>query len=160
MPNKRRREQLKSARAASLEVYKKRRSEANSLPNSAQLRVDDRKLSTSTADTTDTEGESGTWLWNESANETDSDTEDEENGNHEKKLEGNESRTEEAVSSEVHKVEIKWSREGQDKLRGGYGKVSKRTQMRHQKSAREFLQNIRYLGIMATKSRPGHEFNS
>lgn len=154
MPNKRRREQLKSARAASLEVYKKRRSEANSLPNSAQLRVDDRKLST--ADTTDTEGESGTWFWNESANETDSDTEDEENGNHEKDLEGNESRTEEAVSSEVHKVEIKWSREGQDKLRGGYGKGSKRTQMRHQKSAREFLQNIRYLGIMATKSRPGH----
>lgn len=160
MPNKRRREQLKSARAASLEVYKKRRSEANSLPNSAQLWVDDRKLSTSTADTTDTEGESGTSLWNESANETDSDTEDEENGNHEKDLEGNESRTEEAVSSEVHKVEIKWSREGQDKLRGGYGKGSKRTQMRHQKSAREFLQNIRYLGIMATKSRPGQEFNS
>ena len=82
MPNKRRREQLKSARAASLEGFKKRRSEANSLPNSAQLRVDDRKLST--ADTTDTEGESGTWLWNESANETDSDTEEGENGNHEK----------------------------------------------------------------------------
>lgn len=135
MPNKRRREQLKSARAASLEVFKKRRSEANSLPNSAQLRVDDRKLST--ADTTDTEGESGTWLWNESANETDSDTEEGENGNHEKDLEGNESKIEEAVSSEVHKVEIKWSREGQDKLRGGYGKGSKRTQMRHKKSARE-----------------------
>ena len=135
MPTKRRRKQLKSARAASLEVFKKRRSEANSLPNSAQLRVDDRELST--ADTTDTEGESETWFWNESANETDSDTEEEGNGNHEKDLEGDESRTEEAVSSEVHKVEIKWSREGQDKLCGGYGKGSKRTQMRHQKSARE-----------------------
>lgn len=109
------------------------------LPNSAQL---DRKLSntidtTDTTDTTDTEDESGTWFWNESANETDSDTEEEGNGNHENDLEGNESRTEEAVSSEVPKVEIKWNREGEDKLRGRYGKGSKRTRMRQQKSARE-----------------------
>ena len=108
MPTKRRRKRLKSARAASLEVFKKRRSEASPLPNPAQLRVDDHKLST--ADTTDTEGESGTWFWNESANETDSDTEEEGNGNHEKDLKGDESSTEEAVSSEVHKVEIEWSR--------------------------------------------------
>ena len=52
-------------------------------------------------------------------------------------LKGDESRTEEAVSSEFYKVEIKWSSEGQDKLCGGYGKGSKRTPMRHQKSARE-----------------------
>ena len=93
------------------------------LPNSAQLRIDDRKLSTAdttnTDDTDDTENESGTWFWNESANETDSDTEEEGNGNHENDLEGDESRTEEAASSEIHKVEIKWNREGEDKLRGG-----------------------------------------
>ena len=46
MPSKRRREQWKSARAASLEVFKKRRLEASLLPNSAQLKIDDRKLST------------------------------------------------------------------------------------------------------------------
>lgn len=136
MLSKRWREQLKSARAISLKVCKKRRLEASLLPNSAQL---DRKLSNTidTTDTTDTEDESGTWFWNESANETDSDTEEEGNGNHENDLEGNESRTEEAVSSEVPKVEIKWNREEEDKLRGGYGKGSKRTRMRQQKSARE-----------------------
>ena len=103
MPTKRRREQLKSARAASLEVFKKRRSEASPLSNSTQLRVDDHKLSI--ADTTDTGGESGICFWDESANETDS--EEEGNGDHEMNLKGDESRTEEAVSSEVHKVEVK-----------------------------------------------------
>lgn len=87
MPSKRRREQWKSARAASLEVFKKRRLEASLLPNSAQLRIDDRKLSTAdttnTDDTDDMDNESGTWFWNKSANETDSDTEEEGNGNHE-----------------------------------------------------------------------------
>ncbi len=53
------------------------------------------------------------------------------NGNHEMDLKSDESRTEEAVTSEVHKVEIKWSREGQDKLRGRDEKGSKKTQMRH-----------------------------
>ena len=92
--------------------------EASLLPNSAQLRIDDRKLSTAdTTNTDDTDNESGTWFWNESANETDSDTEEEGNGNHENDLEGDESRTEEAASSEIHKVEIKWNREGEEKLR-------------------------------------------
>lgn len=139
MPSKRRREQWKSARAASLEVFKKRRLETSLLPTSAQLRIDDRKLSTAdttnTDDTDDTENESGTWFWNESANETD--TEEEGNGNHENDLEEDESKTEEAASSGIHKVEIKWNREGEEKLRGGYGKGSRRTQMRKQKSTRE-----------------------
>ena len=87
MSSKRRREQWNSARAASLEVFKKRRLEASLLPNSAQLRIDDRKLSTAdTTNTDDTDNESGTWFWNESANETDSDTEEEGNGNHKNDL--------------------------------------------------------------------------
>ena len=54
-----------------------------------------------------TDNESGTWFWNKSANKTDSDIEEEGNRNHENDLEGDESRTEEAASSELHKVEIK-----------------------------------------------------
>ncbi len=81
--------------------------------------------------------ESGIWFWNESANEIDSDIEEERNGNHENNLQGNKSRTEEVVSSEVPKIEIKWNKEGGDKLCGGYRKGSKRTRMRQQKSARE-----------------------
>lgn len=65
------------------------------------------------------------------------DIKEERNGNYEKDLEGNESRTKDAFSSKVHKVEIKWSRERQDKLHGRYGKRSKRTQIRYQKSAWE-----------------------
>ena len=105
MPSKQRRKQWKSARAASFEVFKKKRLEASSLPNSVQLRIDDRKLSTTNTD--DTDNESGTWFWNKSANKTDSDIEEEGNRNHENDLEGDESRTEEAASSELHKVEIK-----------------------------------------------------
>ena len=161
MPTKRRRKQLESARAASLEVFKKRRSEASPLPNLAQLRVDDHKLST--ADTADTKGESGTWFWNESANKTDLDTEKEGNDDHKMNLKGNESRTKEAVSSEVHKVEIKWSREGQDKLRGDIERGQRELNETSKISSgirERGLQKIRYSGIMATKSRPGHDFNS
>ena len=69
---KRQRQHLKAAKTASIESFKKRKLEASSLPRSAQLQIDDDKLSTS-----DTEGESGIWFWNESANETDSDSEEE-----------------------------------------------------------------------------------
>lgn len=47
------------------------------------------------------------------------------------------SRTEQAVSPKVSKVEIRWNKEGEQNLHGGYGKGSKRTQMRHNKSARD-----------------------
>ena len=54
---------------------KKRKVETSLVLNSAQLEIDDDKLSTT--DRSDTEGESGTWFWNESANESDLNTEDE-----------------------------------------------------------------------------------
>ena len=144
MPSKQRRKQWKSARAASFEVFKKKRLETSLPPNLAQLRIDDRKLSTAdttnmdnTDNTDNTDNESGTWFWNESANKTDSDTEEERNGNHENDLKRDESKTKEAASSETHKVEIKWNREREEKLCRGYRKGSRRTQMRKQKSARE-----------------------
>lgn len=67
----------------------------------------------------------------------DLDTKKERNGNYERNLEGNESRTKEIFSSEVYNVEIKLSREAQDKLCEEYRKGSKRTQMRYQKLAWE-----------------------
>lgn len=59
---------------------KKRKFEASSVLNSAQLKIDDGKLSTAdTIDTIDTKEESGTWFWNKSANKSDSDTKNEGN---------------------------------------------------------------------------------
>lgn len=75
MTSKRQREQRNAARAASNEVFKKRRLEAGSLPKSAQPRIDDNKLNT--VDGSDPEGESETWFGHESANETNLDTEEE-----------------------------------------------------------------------------------
>lgn len=72
MTSKRQRKQRNAARAASNEVFKKRRLVARSFPNLAQSMIDDSKLST--VDTRVTEGELETWFWNESANETNSDT--------------------------------------------------------------------------------------
>ncbi len=106
MLSKRRRKQLKFARAISLEVCKKRRLEASLLSNSVQLNC---KLSNiiDTTNTTNIEDKSGTWFWNQSANKTDSNIEEEGNSNHKNNLEGNKFRIEEAVCSDVPKVEIK-----------------------------------------------------
>ena len=78
MPSKRQRAQWKSANAASVQSFKKRKSEASSLLNSTQLKVNDTKLSTT--DTSDTESNSEVWFWNESANETDLDSEEKGDG--------------------------------------------------------------------------------
>ena len=48
-----------------------------------------------------------------------------------------ESRTQKAVSLGVPKMEIKWNRQGEDKLREGYGNRSKTTLKKQQKFARE-----------------------
>ena len=80
------------------------------------------------------EEETTTWFWNESA---DSDEEEEDVGDVDgKNLEG-QSKTEQAISHKASQVELKWKKEGENNLRGGYGKGSKRTQMRHNKSARD-----------------------
>lgn len=67
MPSKRQREHWKKARAASVQSFKKRRLEASSLPNSAQLLIEDDKLSKS--NTVDTEAGFGALFGNEGLNE-------------------------------------------------------------------------------------------
>ena len=131
MPTKRRLNQLKSARDLAVEACKRRKFEASLVVNS-QPEIEDDKLSA--ADTSDTEDESETWFWNDSANESDSDTEEgEDSDENESDLEVEESRE---VSPEVCK-EIKWNKEGENKLRGVYGIGSKATSKRQRKSARE-----------------------
>ena len=125
-PSERRLNQLKSARANAVQAYKKRKSEASSVLN-VNLEIED--VEPNTTDTSDTEGESRTWFGNESPHESDSDTEGEgedkeEDDENEPDLEIEESRTEEEVSPEVPKKEIKWHKGGEDRLRGGYGNGS------------------------------------
>lgn len=140
MPSKRQREQLSAARAASVELFKKRRLEASSVHNLLQQpSVHNDKpntIDTSPADTSDEE-ETATWFWNESANETDSDEEEEDVGEGDGKDLEEQSKTEQAVSHQASQAELKWKKDGENNLRGGYRKGSKSTQMRHNKSARD-----------------------
>ena len=98
---KRRCDHLKAAREASVASFKKRRSEASSLPTLDQCEIDDNKLST--IDTSDTEDDSRTWFWNESANKTDSDSEEQGNDEDDENLEEKHPKTERKASSEVLK---------------------------------------------------------
>lgn len=92
----------------------------------------------SSTDTSNEEAESRTWFWNESANETDSDSEKEGSSDvDEEELEEEQSRTEQAVSPKLCKIDVKWSKEGEQNLRGWYGKGSKSSQMRRNRSIRE-----------------------
>ena len=136
MPSKRRLEQLKSARAVMAQAHKKRKSEVSSVLDAHHPEIEDDKLSTAdTSDTSDTEGESGIWFWNESVNESGSDTvEGEEDNENESDLEIEETR---AVSPEAPEKEIKWNKEGEDRLRGVYGIGSRSLSKRQRKSARE-----------------------
>ena len=137
MVSNRRRDHLKAAREASVTSFKKRRSEASSFPTLDQCEIDDNKLSTT--DSSDTEDDSQTWFWNESANESDSDSAEE--GDHgdgdDENLGEEHSKTEEETSPEVLKQELKWNKEGECSLRGGYGSGSRSTRKRERKSARE-----------------------
>lgn len=133
MPSKRKLEQLKKARAASVQSFKKRKLEASSLPNSAQLLIDDDKPNTS--DTIDTEAEFGAPVGNEGVNEGYEASE--ERGHYHAEELGFEARTEGAAKLESCPKEIKWNREGGTKLRGVYGKGSRSTRKRQKKSARE-----------------------
>ena len=138
MVSKRRRDHLKAAREASFASFKKRRSEASSFPTLDQCEIDDNKLSTT--DTSDTEDDSRTWFWNESANESDSDSKEEgDNGDDgdDENLGEEYSKTEGETSSKVLKQELKWNKEGERSLRGGYGSGSRSSRKRERKSARE-----------------------
>lgn len=136
MPSKRQREQQKAARAASALTFKKRRLEASSILDLSQLETDDNRLSA--ADTSNTQGESGTGLGNVSTNGSDLDAEEEGH------LDGDgldlameKYRTEPAASLRVPPAEIKWNADGDQKFRGTYGKGSRSSLKRQKKSARE-----------------------
>ncbi len=163
MVSKRHRDHLKAARDASVTSFKKRRSEAGSLSTSDQREIDDNKLSTT--DTSDTERDSGTWSWNE---RSDSDSEKKENDVDERDLEEEHSKTERDASLEVPQKELKWNKEGEFNLRGGYGSGSRSSKKRQKKSARELekecsksydiralWQRIQKLGILSAANSPG-----
>lgn len=112
---------MKFTRAATVLSSKKRKIEANLVLNSAQLKINDDKLSIT--DTSNTKSESGIWFQNKSANESDSDIEKEEDKrekedeNNKSNVEIEEPSTERVVSPEI---EIKLDKEGEDKLYGAY----------------------------------------
>ena len=137
MPSKRQRDQRNAARAASNSTYKKRRLEASLLPKPVQLQPHDTSY---TYDTSDTESESGTWYWNESANESDSDTEAEGRPDIDEEDESRteESRIQEEARPEVSLMDMRWNRDGESSLRGGYGNGSKSSSQRQKKYARDF----------------------
>lgn len=94
--------------------------EARSLSKSAQPKIDDDKLST--VNTSDTEDELEIWFWYKSANKTNSDTEEEGDDVVKSDLDLEEPKIKQAVSPDVSKTEIRWNKEGEDRLRGGYSK--------------------------------------
>lgn len=95
-------EQLKKARAASVQSFKKRKLEASSLPNSAQLLNNDKP---NTSDTIDTEAEFGAPVGNEGVDEGYEASE--ERGHYHAEEPGFEARTEGAAKLESCPKEIK-----------------------------------------------------
>ena len=136
MQSKRRLEHLKKARLASVEHFKRQKlSQIPPPSNTKQPRIDDAQ--SDTADTDNTEDEA-TWFWNESANETESDSEGGGKSDvEEPSLDQALPRTEEAVSIQSCLKKISWNQEGEDRLRGSYGKGSVSTLRRRKKSAQE-----------------------
>lgn len=98
------RDYLKTAREASIALFKKRRFEASSFPTLDHCEIDDNKLNTT--DTSNTKDDSRTWFWNENTNKSNSDSEKE--GDHrddgdDKNLGEKHFKTEKETSSEVLK---------------------------------------------------------
>lgn len=139
MPSKRRLEHLKKARLASVEHFKKQKlSQISPSSNREQPRIEDAQSDTCDTNNTedDTEDET-TWIWNESANETEYDLESGGKSDEEPSLDEALPRTEEAVSMQSVPKKIIWNQEGEDRLRGSYGKGSVSTLRRRKKSAQE-----------------------
>ncbi len=118
-------EKLKSARVVAVQAKKRRRWKVNLVTDQAQLKIDNNKLSTT--DKSDTECESRTWFWNKSVIEDDSDTEER----------GEEEDKESDSDIDEVRTQIKWNKEGEEKLRRVYRNSSRSTSRREWKSARE-----------------------
>lgn len=133
MPSKRKLEQLKKARAASVQSFKKRKLESSLLlSNSTQLKTDDDKLNES--DTIDKEAKSGTLFGDEGDSAY---GEGRHSNAEEPNFPGEQLSIDGGAKSGGWPKEIKWSREAETKMRGIYGKGSRSTQKRQRKSARE-----------------------
>lgn len=139
MPSRAQRAQQQAARAASRLTFKKRRlNAAEPSPLSEHQSEPFNRISTSLNDTkSDTESESDVesdskplFFWYDSANESDSDSEEEGHSD----VEEEKSATEQTV---IPPVELKWNKEGEQALRGTYGKGSRSTSKRQRKSAKE-----------------------
>ena len=134
--------QLKKARLASVEHFKKQKLE-DQTHHTEQLRIDNQVRTSDTHNTDDTndtedtkevEEEEETWFWHESANESESDTEDD--GGY-SDIEREESKTEEEAAPPKPPKKIHWDKKGEDNLRGFYGKGSLATLKRKKKAAKE-----------------------
>ena len=121
MPFKRRLVQLHDARLVAIEKAKKRKVE-QSLPTAQSC---NKPLRTDTSDLDDSDdSEAATWFWNMSANESESEFESDEGGQSDEDEQDFESRTEVAVPLQPVAKEICWNKEGENKLRGIYGRGS------------------------------------
>lgn len=109
-----------------IQSIKRKKSKARSLSNTAQLDIDDDKLSTT--DTRDTKDGPGTIGGSE---------EEGDRGLDKSGWEVKQCRTERAASPEAPKWGIKWNSEGESQLRGLYGKGSKSSLQSQRKSAQE-----------------------
>lgn len=93
----------------------------------------------------DIKDKEGVWFWNESANEINSDSDYHERSDEEewdgepRKLDGKseESRTEKETVIETHMGIIKWNKNGENNLQGGYGKGSQATTGRKKKVVKD-----------------------
>ena len=113
MPSKRRLKQLKSARDASVQSFKKKKIEASQILMEPET---DNELDT--ADTIDMESQSETCYWNESPAENDSDPEEEENYNVKERTGQSEAGQSEAEQSKARQLEARHSEAGQSEAEG------------------------------------------
>lgn len=133
MPSKHQRDQWKTARAASLRTFKKRKEESSSIHNFVQPQLDDDKAFTS--DTSNIKSETGTWFWHESANGRDFDLEEERYLDVEGLILEEEQLSHGGPARlESRPMEVKWNKEEKDKLRWLYGKRSRATLTRQTKA--------------------------
>lgn len=147
MPSKRRLKQLKNAPLVAAEQAKKRKIEVNTTLepgiNDQLCNVD----TSNTSDKDDLEEANGTWFWNLSANELCSDLEEEPQEKRQLDKSGldvelEEPRSEEAVPLRNAVKEIRWNKEGENNLKGSYGKGSRSTNKRQKKATKELEKEV------------------
>lgn len=139
MPSKRCLTQLHKARLIAVENVKERKLEQSQQFSITQFGIEDNQLHID--DTSDTEGieEEPSWFWHMSANESESESEDGEMDETISDLEDDQPMTKEAVASQGAPKTIQWNKEGENKLRGMYGRGSIST-LRRKKLATQNLE--------------------